>query len=280
MHTSALKFDHFEVEVDGAPTTVPDLFPPWHKHQRFGIVIQEPLGHVGASLLAQAATAAFFDHLFTTSWGDMPVHDDELPGPSFPGTYPEIYAFHVGRRHGTLSPADFWPGYKEVLVEADPARVLQEINGRGITILAVPEGEERRHEFIWPEHRTFLWRTERVFSYGAGGSVAEPDITIASRDHEPETNVDGMLDPLTRVLPFRDFNEDRSQVEAEGMLMRGNTLDDLKRFLADVDARHYEITDEDRARAAAARRAVRSNGLSRETYRRRDAAYALRRLVP
>ena len=73
MHTSALKFDHFDVEVDGASSTVPDLFPPWHKHQRFGVVIQEPLGHVGASLLAQAATAAFFDHLFANSWADMPA---------------------------------------------------------------------------------------------------------------------------------------------------------------------------------------------------------------
>ena len=167
----------------------------------------------------------------------------------------------MGRRHGTLSPADFWPGYKEVLVEADPARVLQEINGRGITILAVPEGEERSHEFIWPEHRTFLWRTESVFSYSANGRVADPDISIASRDDEPETNVDGMLDPVTRVVPFRDFNADRTRVEAEGMVMEGNTLDDLKRFLADVDARHYEVTDEDRAKAAAARRAVRTNGL-------------------
>ncbi|ANS31896.1 hypothetical protein R1CP_36450 (plasmid) [Rhodococcus opacus] len=280
MHTSLLKFNHFAVEADGAPSTVPDIFPAWHKHQRFGIVIQEPLGHVGASLLIQAATATFFDHLFQNTWADVPVPDEELPGPSFSGTYPEIYAFHVGRRHGTLSAADFWPGYKEILVEADPARVLQEINGRGITVLAVPEGEEKSREFIWPEHRTFLWRTESVFSYHASGRVVDPDISISSLDDEPETNVDGMLDPVARVEEFRAFNPERTRVEAEGMVLEGNALDDLKRFLADVDGRHYEVSDADRAKAVAARRAVRTDGRSVETYRRRDANYALRRLVP
>lgn len=280
MHTSLLKTDHFEVEVGGAPSTVGAVLPPWHKHQRFGIVIHEPLGHVGASLLIQAATAAFFGHLFDKTWEDVGVPDDELPGPAFAGTYPEIYAFHVGRRHGTLSPADFWPGYKEVLVEAEPSRVLQEINGRGITILAVPEGEEKSQQFIWPEHRTFLWRTEEVFGYSSTGRVTDPDFSIGSLDHEAESNVDGMLDPVSRVEEFRAFNADRTRVEAEGMVLEGNALDDLKRFLADVDARHYEVSGDERSAAIAARAAVRTGGLSFETYRRRDNDYALRRLVP
>ena len=280
MHTAMLKLDHFSVEADGASSTVTEILPEWHKHQRFGIVIQEPMGHVGAGLLSQAAIAAFFEDLFKNSWADVPVPNEDLPGPSqYPGTYPEIYAFHVGRRHGTLSPADFVPNYKEVLVEADPLRVLQEINGRGITILAVPEGEERTHKFFWPEHRAFLWRTECVLSYSASGRVADPDISITSLHDEPEANVDRLLDPMESAAPFRVINPERTKVEAEGMVFEGDTLDDLVRWTADVDLRQYDVTEEERAAAAAARNAIRVNGRSTETYRRRDANYALRRLV-
>jgi hypothetical protein len=277
MHTSLLKFDQFAVEVDGAPRTVEDIFPDWHKHQRFGIVIQEPLGAVGASLLIQAAIAAFF-HNLPRSWGHM--SDVELPGPAMIGTYPEVYAFHVGRRHGVLGVVDFWPGYKEVFVEADSVRVLHEINGRGITILAVPEGDETRHHFIWPEYRTFLWRTESVFSYSASGRVPDPDVSIRSLHSEPVANTNGMLAPLKRVAKSRAFNADRTQLVKDGYVYEGNELDDLVRFVADVDARQYEVPAEVQAAAVAAREAIVTDGHATETYRRRDADYALRRLVP
>lgn len=280
MHTSVLKLEDFIVESAGKASSVRGILPKWHKHQRFGILVHEPLGHVGASLLIQAVTAMWFEHLFASTWSDVPLPDSELPGPSFAGTYPEIYAFHVGRRHGTLSPADFWPNYKEVLVEGDPSRVLHEVNGRGITILAVPEGPEQPVEYIWPEYRTFLWRTEAVFSYSPSGQTANPDVVIRSTTAEIESNVDGLLDPVTRVQPFRAFNADRTSVEAEGMVLEGNALDDLKRFLADVDGRHYEVTDGTRTAAIAARASSRTNGLSTESYRQRDPLYALRRLVP
>lgn len=274
-----LKFENFTVKAEGSPSSVLEIFPPWHKHQRFGVIIQDPLGHVGASLMIQAATAAWFNHLFTTTWGDVGMPDADLPGPTFPGTYPEIYAFHVGRRFGTLSPADFWPPYKDVVVEADPAKVLHAVNGHAITVLAVPEGAEREREFIWPEHRSFLWRTESVFSYSPTGRVDHHDVLLESLSDELESNVDGMLDPVKRVEEYRAFNADRTELEAEGMVYTGNTLDDVKRFLADVDGRNFEVTQEERTAAIAARAAVRVDGRSIETYRRREANYALRRLV-
>ena len=62
----------------------------------------------------------------------------ERRGPN--GIYPEIYLFHVGGRHGDHSPYDFWPARKEVFVDADPREVLDQINDKGITRLAVPDG--------------------------------------------------------------------------------------------------------------------------------------------
>ncbi|WP_142282949.1 hypothetical protein [Mycobacterium aquaticum] len=254
--------------------------PPWHKHQRFGIVIQEPLGHAGASMLMHAAMVAHFTDLFQNTWDDIELSDEELHDPSYRGIYPEVYAFHVGRRFGTLSTMDFVPEYKDILVEANPERVMHEINRCGVTVLAIPEGVEKDYKFNWPEERAFRWKTEKVFSYSPTGQVADPDITIKSLDEMVEVNVDGVIDTMTRVAPFRAFNEDRTRVEAEGFVLVGRDLDSNKRFLAEVDARYYEVTDEERALATAAREAIRTNGRSTETYRRRDTNYALRRLVP
>lgn len=276
MHTSFLKPDHFATEVDGEPTSVADIFPPWHKHQRFGIVIQEPLGAAGASLLIQAAIATYFLNL-PDYWH---AGANVVGPPDLVGTYPEIYAFNVGRRGGELSAVDFWPPYKQITVEAEPTRVLHEINARGVTILAVPEGREEEPYFIWPEHRAFLWRTECVFSYSASGRVAEPDISIGSLHPEAVKNTYSILDPVERVAVFRDFNEDRTEITAEGVTYRGNELDDLKRFLGVVDATELEVSAQERAAAVAVKDASLTDGQVTETYRRRDAGYALRRLVP
>lgn len=275
MHTSYLKMEHFATEIDGAPAEVSEIFPPWHKHQRFGIVIQEPLAAAGASLLIQAAIAAHFLNL-PDSWHE----EANAPGPQdLIGTYPEIYAFNVGRRGGELSAVDFWPKYKQITVEAEPTAVLHEINRCGVTILAVPEGREEEPYFIWPEHRAFLWRVEAAFSYSADGQVADPDIAISSLDPELVKNTYSIIDPMERVSVFREFNEDRTANTAEGVTYEGNVLDDLKRFLGVVDATDLEIPAHERAAAIAVKDASLTDGQVTETYRRRDVDYALRRLV-
>lgn len=279
MHTAVLKEGLFDVEVDGAPGSLTDVFPRWHKHSRFGIVIQEPLGTAGASLLIQAAISEHFRGL-PTEWAHMAAR--ELPGPAeLVGLYPEIYAFHVGRRHGELGIVDFWPAYKETLVEAEPTRVLHEINAKGITVLAVPEGEEREVRYIWPEHRAFLWRMEGVLSYSPDGRVAEPDVQLRSLDPELVRNTYAILDPVDRYREMREhFNEDRTALTYEGFTYDGNVLDDLKRHVGVVDTRQYEVSAEERAAATAVKDAQLTDGHVTETFRRRDVDYALRRLVP
>ena len=54
--------------------------------------------------------------------------------------YPEIYAFHIGKSHGAHAPYDFWPSRREVILRTDDHReVLDAINDRGITRLAIPD---------------------------------------------------------------------------------------------------------------------------------------------
>ena len=66
-----------------------------------------------------------------------------------PPRYPEIYLFHAGGRFGDFNAFDFWPPRKEVFLPADPAMVLEALNDRAITRLAVPEGMELPERFMF-----------------------------------------------------------------------------------------------------------------------------------
>lgn len=88
MHTATqLDSSHFEVRLSDQPATVAELFPAWALHDRFGILVHEPFGALGANLLIQAAITSFYDA----------APERRCGSPS----YPEIYAFHVGGRSAT-----------------------------------------------------------------------------------------------------------------------------------------------------------------------------------
>ena len=125
MHT-ATQFDSemFSIIADGGNITAEELLPDWHVYDRVGVVIHEPFGAVGASMLMQVATAMYFAHLRAVG--------QDL-------NYPELYTFNVGERFGDLSAFDVWPDSREVLTDRDPVAVLQAINDRGITRLLVPD---------------------------------------------------------------------------------------------------------------------------------------------
>ncbi len=117
----------FEVHIEGVLVSHEAVFPDWSLLDRFGIVVTEPLGGLGASLLLQLAIAEFYD-----------VRPDRRAGTP---VYPEIYLFHVGGPHGGFSYFDFWPPRKEVRVAASqPVALLEAINTHRITRLAIPVG--------------------------------------------------------------------------------------------------------------------------------------------
>ena len=111
MHAASQLFvEAFEVQVEGERVSPDTVFPDWSPLDRFGIVVTEPLGGLGASLLIQLAIAMFYS-----------VRPDRRAGTP---VYPEIYLFHVGGPHGDFSYFDFWPPRKEVRV---PARAQENI---------------------------------------------------------------------------------------------------------------------------------------------------------
>ena len=85
MHVvTLLKADMFDVEIDGKPASIAQALPDWNPHDRFGLVIDDALGGIGATHLLQIAITAFYDI--------KPSRRTELT------VYPEIYAFHIGLR--------------------------------------------------------------------------------------------------------------------------------------------------------------------------------------
>ncbi|MGY1745831.1 hypothetical protein [Blastococcus sp. SYSU D00695] len=242
MHTGyQLREEMFAPTVDGAPATLHDVFPGWGQRDRFGIVVDSPIGGIGASLLIQLAVVAHF----TTD-------------PTRVGlAYPEIYTFHVGEFQGTHAQFDCFPPRKEVVVPDDPALILEAVNDRGITRLAVVDGpvEESRHHLQEPGQalNTLL----SVFAYSPTGRVPGADVEITGVSPVVEENTSVIVDPDgTKDLQDRLVQRLRDNVTrpADGVLKMPRT-----------DGPPAEV----RLAAGRVRRAtVGPEGQARETYRR------------
>jgi hypothetical protein len=139
MHTAFdIKREMFAIRCDGDEIARDD-FLHWEVRDRFGLVVNAPLGGLGAGLLTMVAITAFYDEP-TRKRRKRPL-------------YPDIYIFHVGGPWGSHGSFDFWPDRKDVQVSDDPAEVLRAVNSHGITHLAVPDGEPRKtvHRYKEPE---------------------------------------------------------------------------------------------------------------------------------
>jgi hypothetical protein len=233
MHTSTeLRSDSFSIELDGRPATIADVLPDGGANGRLGIVVHEPCGAVGASLLLLAAITAFYDA--------QRARSDEFY------IYPDYFLFHVGRPQGDHSMLDVFPSHKEVVVPDDPEAILEAINDRAITWLVVPEAEPAAA----PQEREALAsaydRIVASFSYSPTGRVTEHgDVRIAGND-ATESCVRAVLDPEAEVA----------------------TRDSADPYAAELARRAGEVAPEARAQLRADRDRLRENGRPLESYRR------------
>ena len=187
----------FEVQIGGERVGPEAVFPDWSRLDRFGIVVTEPLGGLGASLLLQLAIAKFYS-----------VRPDRRTSLA---VYPEIYLFHVGGPHGDFSYFDFWPPRKEVRVAASqPVSLLEAINAHGITRLAMPlgdigaDGVLRTGPSTWAEQASAMERLRSCFVYAPDGHVAGSDVRISSRDPRVHENITASVTPLPDAIAFRE----------------------------------------------------------------------------
>ena len=198
MHAASQLFvEAFEVQIDGERVSPDTVFPDWSPLDRFGIVVTEPLGGLGASLLLQLAIAMFYS-----------VRPDRRAGTP---VYPEIYLFHVGGPHGDFSYFDFWPPRKEVRAPASqPVALLEAINAHAITRLAMPLGDMGAESVLrsgpstWAEQASAMERLRSCFGYASDGRVTDGDVRISSRDPRVQENITDSVTPLPGVVSFRE----------------------------------------------------------------------------
>ncbi|MBS1881572.1 MAG: hypothetical protein JSS97_01285 [Actinobacteria bacterium] len=268
MHT-ARELDQalFSVRIGGQAATRDDLFPDWQADDRLGVVIAEPFGAVGATHLVQLAITAFYDARPRRRLGTPDGVEAEQPT----AVYPDFYLFHVGGKHGDHTMLDIWPARKEVFLPAHPRLVLDAINDRGITRLAVPDGPSVpvKHEFKEPAFARD--RIREAFVYSPSGRVEGPEIELTGLDPATEANARVILDPDLRARLGEE-------VEAE----RGIDPD------PELRARSWPAVTAARLTEASAglglansrRAALRREGDVRETYRRTSVDAALGMLSP
>lgn len=269
MHTARqLSEEQFEVRIGGEPASRAALLPDWTPWDRFGIVVDRPLGALGASALIQLAITAFYDA--------RPGRRAGYPVPGTPAddaaVYPDIYLFHVGGRHGFHAPFDFWPARKEVFLPADPRQVLDAVNDRGITRLAVPDAAAQPVEHQWKEPAAARDRIVSAFAYSPEGVTAEADVEIIGLDRVTQVNVAAMLAQGERDLKSGTFTADLDRIAHDADLVERHWTSHKRRRAGETAG-----ADTDRARAARSELGV--DGRITETYRRIGVDEALDRLT-
>ena len=255
MHVvTLLKADMFDVEIDGKPASIAQDLPDWNPHDRFGLVIDDALGGIGATHLLQIAITAFYDI--------KPSRRTELT------VYPEIYAFHIGKGYGAHAPYDFWPARREVITSLDHREVLDAINDRGITRLAVPDRAPREVVHRPKEVDAALDRIASAFVYSPSGRVADPDLVISGNDKRTEYNPNSALRPR-----YADSRPASVSTAAKPVKELDSSYQDWLR------KREHDLTAEERAFVERRRQELRQDGLATETYRRAGVREALMRLA-
>jgi hypothetical protein len=272
MHTATqLNREGFYVELAGTPAEVDDLLPNWHVADRFGIVVTEPYGGIGASLLIQLATVAFFDVKPVRRLRDT-------------AEYPEIYLFHFGGVHGDCSSFDFWPPRKEIVVSRpEPIALLEALNAHAISRLALPDGSFGDREALrvgpstWAEEHSAGARIKSSFAYGAAGTVPEPDILLRSDHPCIEENVNSTLNAEQAVRAYLALPQDEFVASLPGP----SVPDDVRRWGDKVFSRvgEVDVLSKDTMRSVRSRMLAEHDGVSTETYRRLTVDDALRRIA-
>ena len=171
MHTSyALHSDDFAVERGGEALPLSELWPGgFQSNDRLGVLLAQPMDACGCSNLICATTTLFYDHLRATRG----------TGNFF--RYADNYLFGVGCEPGDFNQLDVWPLHKFITILQPTAEaVLEAINDRRITLLAIPEtGARCRGEVVLSTWNTFLDVVRCVVTYSARtGRARESDVAL------------------------------------------------------------------------------------------------------
>jgi aminomethyltransferase len=171
MHSSyALASSDFAVERDGQPAALDTLWPGGLRpDDRLAVLLAAPMDACGCSNLICATNTLFYDNQRATRG----------VGNFF--RYPDTYLIGVGCEPGDFNQLDVWPLHKFISVLQPTAEaVLETINDRRITLLAVPESGVRcRGEVVLSTWNAFCDTVRWVVTYGSRtGRARAADTTL------------------------------------------------------------------------------------------------------
>lgn len=258
----------FTVTSHGHSAPWQEVLADWDEHSRFGIVVREPFGALGASLLIQLAALSFYEA--------RPERRSER------AQYPQSYLFHLGGPHGDFSNFDFWPPRHELQLPDDPYRLLGELNDRAITHLAIPAGQVRADDDYvlaapsgWTDRAAAADRLRGVLVYHPSGIVPAGELQVSADDAELERMSQGCLDPQQNA----DYFQALSDRELLGLEIGPSSVADLRGWAEFHRARADEVPLARRRALVREREANHSvAGRRVESYRRIPPAEALRYL--
>jgi hypothetical protein len=267
MHSSReLRSSSFRVRVGGRPAGIPDLFEGFGDQDRLGVVMSRPCGAVGASGLITATITAFYDY--------HRARREEF------SVYPDYYLFHVGRPLGDHARLDVWPRRKEVVVGEEPQEILEAIDDRGITRLAVEDGPPTEATLDDEVVASARGRIRTCLAYSPGGRVSDADVEIAGNP-VTEGYVEAILDPESRIARLR---AELAEAEADGASASAPadavSAEALRARIATIESRIGEVERDVRMRILRKRSELLRGGVPVETYRRISLDEALGLLCP
>ena len=171
MHSSyALDASDFSVERDGSQQPLSELWPGGYQPgDRLGVILAQPMDACGCSNLICGTNTLFYDHL----------RDTRGAGNFF--RYADTYLFGIGCEPGDFNQLDVWPLHKFVsILQPTAEAVLETINDRRITLLAIPEtGARCRGEVILSTWNAFNELVRCVVTYAPrSGKARGADVAL------------------------------------------------------------------------------------------------------
>jgi hypothetical protein len=243
----------FRIEIDGRTTDRSALLD-WQSQDRLGVIVTSPLGALGVSMLIQLATSAYYD---------------ARPARRNAPHYAEIFLFQFGGQYGDFSAFDITPPRKEVFLPAHPVTLVEAINDRAITHLAIPDVPAGESDFPWTEAEALLDRVRHCYAYDVKGRTASADVSITTQDEAGLEDIKLTLEPRRMLQNMTGYVEHAT----------GSARAFSKMLAERIASRLNEVTDDDRARAGAYREALSNSGATQETYRRVPVEVALSMLA-
>ena len=252
MHTAYdIGSEMFAIRVNDHEATPRSLLD-WELRDRLGVVVNAPLGGLGAGLLTMVSITAFYDEP-ARKRRKRPL-------------YPDIYLFQVDGPWGVHGGFDFWPDRKEIFVPDDATEVLRAINSHGITHLVVPDGTSQRVVHRYKEPEAAIDRIKQCYAYSPSGKAADGDVVITA-------SADGVLRNFeASIMPEVMLDYMKVEVDRRDSSLRAGTPagDDARRAIDRLGSRLHEVDrNSEDYRFAAARIAAARNGAGLDEHLRR-----------